>query len=53
METTIICPGCEAELQVLLNEAGWAYGRCSSCEEPIEVIDGEVYDPFAEDGESW
>ena len=48
MVITIICPGCEARLRVELVE-GWAYGECSHCGERIEVEDGVVYDPLADE----
>jgi hypothetical protein len=45
MVITICCPSCDAELGVQLDDAGCAVGLCEFCEEPIAVIDGEVYYP--------
>ncbi len=49
---TVHCPDCGAELVVEL-EDGYASGLCEYCGQHIEVEDGEVHDPFANEFEPW
>jgi hypothetical protein len=38
--TKVICPGCGAELVVVLDARGEAIGTCEYCDEAIAVIAG-------------
>ncbi len=38
MRTTIVCPGCDEDLRVALDEEGRASGRCELCGEAIAVV---------------
>ncbi len=35
---TIVCPGCDEDLRVALDEEGRASGRCEYCGEAIAVV---------------